>query len=463
MPTRHLFYETFFIYCLLRVVVRLDDINELVKTEYKPIMRKLVFIIPRSIRFFSPVSWIGALLIEIMFFRQAIDLYLLDNEANTFQYTIYRVVLGLILFLFAAFLGVIEDIQDYAKYKKNKDKRVIRKYKNAEKYDLGEGKVIQQLYYNKTTSDNRYGVVLIVPFSHNVNPEGDFCINGQPVETKIKSKYGYVWDYDIYYDNVMDYDELTNLLNTLGYDVIRFKFSPDNMTEVVDTFCMEIKNIVEKLNTNNILLLGHGVRGCIEAEILSTYIETSGMILLCGAAMGILDSIRQGFTNEYNRKLLIEYSHMRKHKKLFRNLDKLPVSNECSTCSAKDNCMGYCSKYVTPYFDSLRKISQDDLKNIIKDYNHKILIIYAKKALDYNAEIVNELSLLNSDKIRLLELEEVYETFRKPEGRDYRYSLEIRKLHECESRELDCELVNALKDYFSDIKNGIIPSYTTII
>ncbi|MCM1264360.1 MAG: hypothetical protein NC313_16740 [Butyrivibrio sp.] len=444
---RQLLMETFFIYCLLRVVLRADDVNELVKTEYKPIMRKLVFIVPRSIRFFTPVLWIGALLIEIMFFLQAIDIFLSGNDVYMLQYTIYKVILGFILFMFACLLLVIEDIKKYAEYKRDKDKKVIRKLKETEKYDLDEGKVIRQLYYDKTASDNRHGIVLIIPFCHIVNPDGDFYINGKRKEVRIKSQFGYANEYDVYYDNVMAYDELTHLFNTLGYDVMRFGFSPDDMAETIGTLCMEIKNIVGKLDTKNILLLGHGVRGCIEAEVLSTYIETSGMILLCGAATEILDSIRLRFVNEYKRRLCDDYRHTREYKKYFRDLDKLPVSSECGACTSKGNCAGYCSKYVAPYLDSLSKIKKDDLINTIKEYNHKILIIYAQKALDYDEKAAAALSDLDSEKIKLLELSDVYETFRKPERRDYRYTYEISLLKENASRELNCELVNAIREY----------------
>lgn len=454
MAVRRLFFETFCLYCILQVTVYIEDgNNKLIKTEYNSFMRMLVFIISSKRRFFSPVSWVGALLTEIMFFCQAMEIFVLGSDADTMQYTIHRIRLGGVLLIFFLIINLAEERRKYIEYKKNKGKGDIWEIKKAEIYNVEKGRIIRQLYYNKTASVDRYGTVLILSYSHNSDPNGDYCIKGQRKEIKMDSEYGYAWEHDIHCQNIMAYEELADFFNRSGYDVIRFRVSPEVRNEAVETFCGEIKSMVEKLDINDVLLVGHGVQGCIEAEILSTYIKTSAMILLSGAGVEILESRWYEYVKLFiSGKYRPGRRDRKEMKKYFEKISELEAGEECGSCSM--NCEGCCQKCVTPYFDSMRKYKKSELKNIIKEYPHKMLIVYAKEATDYNAKMIDEFSSFDFEKIKQVELDGVYETFRKPKVRDYRYYPEIYLLKDGDDREIDVDLINILSSFLDDVKES---------
>ncbi len=451
LQIQRMIIETILVYIVFVFILYLEDGMVFIKTEYGKIIRGSAFIIPPMIRFFSIISWMEAIVIELVFIIQIIDIF--SMNMSTTIYTSSRILIGFIIFFHGIIIVSIDNVSIHKKYICSNTKEIIEDNINLEVYDYTNGKIVEQIYYNRTKIEEVKGCIMIFPFLHNAKPNGNIynIYTGKDYKIKGNIEDSYTEDY---YENFMLYDRLADVLNGLGYDVIRFKFSKRNNDYSIDIFCTEVKQIIQLYEIKDIYLLGHGVQGCIEAEVMSEYISTKAMVLLCGAGTTILESIRQGYKNTFNNKYWIMPWNKKKFREYFESIEKLPVGKFCDDCTRQNlvnemthMCTGFCKENITLYFESLRKYSQDELENIISKYDGKILIIFAQMALDYNSSKKRKLCSLEFYDARIVEIEKVYDTFRSPHIRDYRLYNEIYKVKKGEKDIIDSELLMELKSF----------------
>ena len=385
-------------YLLLLLVAYAENESDYVNASYNKFFRKLVLIIPGRFEYFGPLTYFSALVFEVNFICWSISIAINLYAYEKLFGAVANLLLGLILLSF----GI--EILFYKLINSNKVKsmyEIPRIINNNYCIAIG-GNVLEEVKY--VEAENANELVVILPWLHDLDYDGNIRFRKyQDDETKY---------------NFMYYGGLVNDLASKSKAALLVKYTETSRMYSVETFIEELSDVINRyFSDKSISIIAHGPQASVEALLYAQRQPVDSIKLLCGG-IGVgeyyISSLQEIIKNKrttvpWDKKIL---------KQQINCIETVKDHNACSNCMLletasifENTCHGFCGKNITPYFDSLKKYSTEDLIAIMKNCKMSISIIWPQLAISSWKNHIEDWK--NIENVTFEIMDNCYETFRE--------------------------------------------------